>query len=1003
MIPPRPRDPIELTTRDVRVVKAPADEVASSVQVVVGVTATQPGPALARCLESVADQGPEDLALGVVVLLDGLELENAAAVLKLPAGLEGRAWVLMANCGSAARSRNTILEFVDERVVAARWVARLDDDDTFATPGSLSGAVALGNRSRATAVLGGNRVLDRTGALVRLNPATQDLLHPRKLLELLAAMAEGRAFNELPSCNLLLRSRSGFRYPDRASGEDHWLVASLLVNHASEVVILESPLYADYTIDGGATVAAKSDERYLDARRSLHDAASSWVRVRGLPGRLLGYGQEAIVREHEGRVFKHYYPGILSAEKAAWLASTLPGTTAIPAPELRFDSDNGGWVASYPCEETEAFTRVDPAAVRAFLSECLRCGVVCTNIKRSNFRVRPSGELVFVDVGNSIIPMDVSYFRDASARLYAIGVLGWSDFEVLRRRGDHTRPEIWERLPGFSGFYGDLIEGWIQAAWSTAPALRLSRSNEGCPEVTLLIKACAMDARYAREQIVHIVDQLSAPRAFAERVLLVDPYTGPFLRQHDAGDLKGLLETARKLVEAGVLDRVIVGPSEEGEIRRVNARWFSVDCAHTHSNDDVPVTPQVWAFDEIATRFVLQCDLDVLIGRRRRDHDYLAEMLEACRPDDVVCVAFNIPFPVEDGNRPYGAPVGEYKPEVRLGLLDLQRLRALRPLPATVVGHRLATTWYRALHAAQRARGLRTVRGGHSDTFYLHPPNSRKGERATLGRIRDLVAQGRVPVAQVRRWDLEVPDPDWAYPTRSEPVVVLARGRNTPPEKIERFAASLAMQDDQSFGVIVIDDASEDVRPSHLVDALGWLGDRLTLVRHPERVGHTRNNMLGIGALCEDPATMILVLDLDDALADRSAVRVVRELAAHGHDVVLAAPFRPDAPTKVYRPCFDKPRETFGGDVWIHLRAFAKRLFDALPERALKLDGAWIDEQEDYATMVPIVELATSPFYLPRYLCWHERATLLDEEGRRRRDERILRILRMEPLKGGRR
>lgn len=962
-------------------------------RVIVAVAAIATGAQLTRCLESIAEQSCEGLDFGVALLFDGLDAAETASGVLLPAAIGDRTWVLLANCGSAPRSRNALLEFVDLNVAGCRWVARLDSDDRFAAPDSLATAVAAGEASGVVAVLGGNRVVDREGRLLRLNPATSALVDPTQVLLLLGAMAEGNAENEIPSCNLLLRAQSGLRYPDMASAEDHWLVADLLIHRPGDVAVVAEPLFADYAVNGPATVAAKGAARYAAARRALYEAATAWIRVQSLPGRILGHGQEAIVREYDWRVFKHFYRGILKDEKVAWLAQSLGGTTAIPAPTFDRDEGSDAWVATYPFKQTTAFDAPDEHAVECFLLECLRLNVVCANIKRSNFRVGALGELIYIDVGNWIIPMDVSYFRDASARLFAIGVLGWSDEELLRRRGDHSRAEIWERLPGFSAFYGRLVETRIREAWASAPSRPRSKVTPCNPEVTLVIKACAMDARFAREQIVHIVDQLAAPSGFAERVLLVDPFTGPFLRQHDAGDLEGLMETARTLVAAGVLDRIVVGPSDAEEIRQVNARWFAVDCAHTHSSDDVPVTPQVWAFDGIATRYVLQCDLDVLVGRRRRDHDYLAEMLAACEPDDVVCVAFNIPHASEDGFNRYDAPPGEYKPEVRLGLLDLHRLRRLRPLPATVVNGRIGTTWYRALHAVQRRDGLRTVRGGHPDTFYLHPPNVRKGEPCTLGRIRDLVAQGIVPVAQLGQWDLVAPDEDWRYPARFEDVVVLARGRNTPVEKVERFATGLRMQDDQSFGVVVIDDASVDMRPSHLQEALGWLGDRLTLVRHSRPRGRAQNNLLGVTGLCGNPMTMIVVVDLDDALADRAAIGTIRGLAGQGHDVVLAAPFRPDVPTKVYRPCFDRARATFGGDVWIHLRAFRKALFDALPADAMKLDGDWIENHDDYATMVPIVERSASPIYVPRYLYWHQRTTVLDKAGMRLRDATIMRIL----------
>lgn len=88
-----------------------------------------------------------------------------------------------------------------------------------------------------------------------------------------------------------------------------------------------------------------------------------------------------------------------------------------------------------------------------------------------------------------------------------------------------------------------------------------------------------------------------------------------------------------------------------------------------------------------------------------------------------------------------------------------------------------------------------------------------------------------------------------------------------------------------------------------------------------------------------------------------------------------------------------------GGDVWIHLRAFTKALFDQVPEDYFKVDGRWIERCTDYATMVPIVELARSPIYIPEYLCWHERHTLLDAEGERHRDASITALMNKPSIK----
>lgn len=987
MIPRKPRPAVELAPRSMRVVRQPCQ---GNRRVVIGITTRVPldGDVLDRCLQSVAQQTLRDF--GVVLLLDGVDAERYIGDVAIPEELSDRTWVLTARCGTAARARNAILDFVDDAIPEAQWVARLDVDDTFAEPTSLEAAVALGDESIALAVLGGNRVLSRDGAFLRNNCATASLCEPQTLLTLVEEMAHGTAPNELPSCNLLLRTRSGLRYPDIHSGEDHWLVASLLFFKGDKIAILPTPLFVDYRLDGAVTCRARAVERHQRSRNALRDALHMWTYVADLPGEILGFGQEGVIRRHQGKVFKHFYPRVLSSETVQCLSKTLVRTTVAPRTSFEWDAGRSSWIATYSYEQTSPFETPDKNAVTDFLRRCLDEEVVCANVKFSNFRVRDDGSLVYIDIGNFLIPMDVSYFRDAAARLYSIGVLGASDEELRRRKSDPSQPEVWETLPGFVDFYGGLVGGWMRSLLKSAP-LSFPKRSKTAPEVTLLLKACAMDAWDIRAQVIHVVDQLSHPRTFARRVLLVDPFPGPFLRQHTPGDLNHVVGEAKNLVSEGWIDEVWIGPGDSEEIRRINKRWFGVPAGHTHSVDGVPVTPQVWAFDRITTRFVLQGDIDVLVGRSDFDHDYLAEMVAACASEDVVGVAFNIPHP--PGSRPYAAPPGEYKPEVRLGLLDLQRLRALLPLPAKERDGRLTTTWYRSLHMVQRQRGLRTVRGGNAATFYVHPPNHRKHDKKALARIRDLVAQGRVPPGQVGRWDLESPAEEWSYRRRTESVVVLALGRNTPEWKVRRFARGLAIQDWQDFGVIVVDDASDTGSPSRFIRALRWLGERLTLVRRAQRYGRVANLRLGIGELCVDPDTMIVTVDLDDALAHPAAIREVSEAGSRGHDVVLAAPFRPDVPVKVYTPDFSRPRQTYGGDVWIHLRAYRKRLFDTLPPAALELDGRPIDAQVDYATMIPIVERARSPIYLPKYRYWHERSTLLDEVGRRTRDRTILRIL----------
>lgn len=903
--------------------------------------------------------------------------------------------VIKGNCGTPARTRNAILDFVDENFPKAKWIARLDADDRFTGSASLAAACNRGEMANARYVIGGNRLVQNGQLICRENPATKDLLNDHFVLSILKDMASGAATNELPSCNLLLSARSGWRYPDIRSAEDHWLVTDLLLNHAHEGAILESAYYCDYSLIGCETERNLAASRHKLTRQKLYQAAGLWVKIKKLGGQILGHGQEGIVRRIEGVVEKHFYPEELSDAGVDELNKILKMTFPfLPSPDWVFA--DGSWVCRYPYRPSEPVNQISIAQAHEFLAFCLTKGFVCKNIKRENFRIAPDGKLFMADIGKDIVAMRADYFRDSAARLYAIAALNCPDGEFLRRKDQRRQEDVLSEIPGFESFYRELILTHVQAQWQKAT----------CPDpvelpcakdVTLLIKCCSMDAESLEHQVRYIVSLLSKPRKFREVLLLVDPYKGPFLRQHCPGNFELLIKKARRLRAAGVINRLMVMPEDKETIREINSRWFDLDCLASHTTKSAPVASQLWGFDQVRTRYVLQCDVDVLIGRRDMEHDYLTEMIEACcGQQDTFGVAFNIPHPKGTRN-PYGAPPGEYVPEVRCGLLDLDRIRSCLPLPNSVFDGALNLTWHRSLQLFQKRNSFRTLRGGDERSFYVHPENFWKNKSDKLAVIRDLIGQASLPSFQLKEWDLKGGEESWSYAFRGEDIVFLLKGRNTPKEKLRRCIASLKMQDEQSFGLVVIDDASDTTDATLLQHYLKPFGSRATLIRRHVKVGRIPNFITGIRDICTNPESLIVILDLDDALINPKTVSMLREKKISGHDVILGGMFRPDKPLKIYNPSFEDIRWKWGSDVWIHLRSFQKKLFDSLPDAYLKIDEDWIDECTDYATMIPMVEASSSPTFVQDYFYYHEPTTVRTPEVRLRKERLIKLILSKDP------
>lgn len=93
-----------------------------------------------------------------------------------------------------------------------------------------------------------------------------------------------------------------------------------------------------------------------------------------------------------------------------------------------------------------------------------------------------------------------------------------------------------------------------------------------------------------------------------------------------------------------------------------------------------------------------------------------------------------------------------------------------------------------------------------------------------------------------------------------------------------------------------------------------------------------------IGTICANPESIIDTPDADEALTgDRVLERWAREYQ-YGANVTVRSVLCIDKPAD-YPVRFDQPRQNRGGSLWQHLRSFRKKLFDAIPDKALRLGG----------------------------------------------------------------
>ena len=532
-----------------------------------------------------------------------------------------------------------------------------------------------------------------------------------------------------------------------------------------------------------------------------------------------------------------------------------------------------------------------------------------------------------------------------------------------------------------------------QAILPASEHLVFRLSPLGRSRVSLLIKTCTAEWRLIERLVRHKVRQLEGPLGFAEKVVVVDPHGGPFLRQYDDPDPEAHRAAMERLLHDGVVDRVIYAPTDPKVIRSTYRKWFGVESVETHSANGQQLFATLFGFDSCIGDYVLQMDSDLLVVRTDWNHSYLAEMEDVMRRDPKalfvslgICRAETVPYTTQ-------GPDGDWRVEVRGCLYDRQRLESVLPVSNELENGRFTLAWHRAFD--RFIGSYHSYRGGSHRTAFVHVSNDRKAEVGELLDIIGGVERGYVPEVQFGKVDLAGSAGDWAGPRRNEPFVFVICGRNVAPGRLKRCLQSLTSQQTVKWGAVVVDDASTNGFGEYAGVLLADHMDRVTLIRNERRRGALYNTWNAVTRVCVDPETVIITLDADDALAGSGVLERVRTEYDDGADVTVGSMVRLDKEAS-YPVDFDNPRR-WDSNVWQHLRTFKKRLFDAIAAEDLKIDGEWIERATDWAFMVPIIEMAASPRHIPDQLYLYEPAIPKSEDGRRKRDRIIGRILSKAP------
>lgn len=544
-------------------------------------------------------------------------------------------------------------------------------------------------------------------------------------------------------------------------------------------------------------------------------------------------------------------------------------------------------------------------------------------------------------------------------------------------------------------------KGYTLICWKLKPL---------APKVTLLIKACPRESKTLYQQVKHIIKQLMAPSLFYEKVIAIDKKENNFLRQYTTeGSLDELYTVIEKLIKEGIIDYHIELP--ENKVEEVNYKWFRLKTKETHTINNIPVTPQIYAFEKVNGEYILQLDSDVIIGRVDYKHSFLKDMIKALEENEnAISVGFNIPKDKNVKFLKYHAPSGGYKPEVRFSLIHKERLLKTRPWPNELIDGKLKWGWYQSLHRYQKMMNYVSLRGGDSRSYYIHPQNYRKSCMDLWFTIVDRIENNIIPEIQREKFDLEGSYYDWTIPKRNEKFIIVTLLRNVEYACFLRTWNSIISQEYDDFGWIIIDDVSENgigILIDSLISMFG-VKDRVIFIKNRFRQGIAANTYKAIHYFINNPNSVVVIVDGDDALIGNDVLRHLhRKYHDFNADVVIGKMYRTDKlwAHYLYTPNFYNPRLYNNNNVWQNLRSFKKYLFDSINLYELReiksykdiksanIGERWIEYCVDYAYMIPIVEMSENPNFIEIYNYYHERSTRNTPEIRRMKDKIIKDIL----------
>lgn len=207
-----------------------------------------------------------------IVLLIGNDnsTDNSETILRKIASQNPNVILLNVNFGKAYLNRNHLNEYARTNYPNCILIGRLDADDVIYSENTISEIEKLFDDNNFDVLICGNKQVKNGIVLEWENKPSKKLLQNDFLLNQLSEMQRGNPLAELPSCNTFIKPCVKVEYPNKASAEDHWFTALLLMQKENlGILIDENLLYCFYSLDGFVTHSNKKTNNYFRSREEL--------------------------------------------------------------------------------------------------------------------------------------------------------------------------------------------------------------------------------------------------------------------------------------------------------------------------------------------------------------------------------------------------------------------------------------------------------------------------------------------------------------------------------------------------------------------------------------------------------------------------------------------------------------------------------------------------------------------------------------------------------------